>query len=331
MNRRALASDSFVYAKTLTAAKCNPLSEEEFEVAVDDVLTEAEALTQIDIQDVDDDVALFFHKKTLQEILPVREILKKRGGTEANFLNALTCGVLHGPSEMFLSLQTKDTFSGSANYVRKYIDKNDIHPEYRNIEKSWNTKFNTLDSSRYPKQKVKVEQGDSTDLPFAEGEADLLLTSPPYMHMLDYSWNNWLRLWWLDADRKAERDDMNLTSALDNYRSFIQDTLNEVDHVLSDDSWAIIVIGDVRRHRSEGSQIVYPSFMIAAEAEKRGFELERVIDDAYNIDKRSYSRFNDLRYEVTKESEDGEELLDRILILKKGNPESERTSSMPWS
>ncbi|APX98001.1 class I SAM-dependent methyltransferase [Natronorubrum daqingense] len=330
LDRDVLASDVFSYACTLTGAKTHPLTEDEFDAALKRVKRDADDINPKTLPPVDEDAAIFFHDDTLQELRQYRAVLKEDSSRDGRFLKALICGILHGPSELFLSIQTRDTFSGSASYVKDYKEEHGLEEIYKSVDEKASDKFNRLVGAQYPSGNTRVEQADATSLPFEDDTADFVLTSPPYMHMLDYSWNNWLRLWWLDEDRSAEQDSLNQTSKVELFRSFMTDVIAELDRVLKSDSRAIIVIGDVRKHRQGGAKVVYPARMIAAEASEFGFEVERVIEDDYNVDKRYYTQLNNLRWD--EEEEDNEqELIDRILVLRKGDPGPQMEVTPEWS
>jgi len=329
LDRDALISDIFSYAHVLTAAKTNPLTKELFDTAVARISDEAAAISESNLPTPDEDVEIFFHEQTLDELLRYRAALQGDQSRDAIFLKALICGILHGPSELFLSIQTRDTFSGSADYVRRYKEKHDLEETYKPVKDKLRDKFDLVKEAKYPSGTVQIEQADATDLPFDDNSAEFVLTSPPYMHMLDYSWNNWLRLWWLGADRSEEQDSLNQTASVANFRDFMQEVIVEMDRVLKPDSRAVIVIGDVRKHRKGGSKIVYPARMIAAEASRCGFEVESVIEDDYNVDKRYYTQLNNIRWDEEDE-QDEQELIDRILVLKKGSPRTPFEVTQPW-
>jgi len=331
-NRRVLANDAFSYAHTLTTAKCNPLSSTEFEDYLGSVLNRMESLRDDIIELDNEDIDIFYSESTLDDILRMREVLADDESQEAYFLKAVMCGILHGPSESFLSVQTKDTYSGSADYVEKYIEENDLEIPERDVEKCVRKKYQRATEDGIPPFESNVALGDARELPFDSESADFVLTSPPYMHMLDYTWNNWIRLWWLNVDRKEERDSLDITADVDKYESFITASLRELFRVLKPDSRAVLVVGDAKKHRSSGTKVVRTGQLIAEAAVKVGFQLDNVIDDTYDVDKRSYVRFNELKYDNAEtDKEDSEDLIERCIVLNKGSPSTDNTVSVPWS
>ena len=326
-----LANDAFKYAYTLTRAKCNPLSQTEFEQYLSSVSDEM-GETPVSIADLDnEDIKVFYSESTLKDILRMKKVLLGDESKQAYFLKALVCGILHGPSESFLSVQTKDTYSGSADYVRQYINENDLEVPDRDIGECARDKYERATKDGIRQFESTVTQSDARNLQFEPESADLVVTSPPYMHMLDYTWNNWIRLWWLGADRKQERDSLDITADVDKYRSFINSSLDEMYDILKPNSHAVLVVGDAKKHRSSGTKIVRTGQLIAEEAADVGFQVDHVIDDTYDVDKRSYVRFNELRYNNAEtDIKESEDLLERCIVLNKGSPEVDKTVSAPW-
>jgi len=331
--REVLANDAFKYAYTLTRAKCNPLPRTEFEQYLSSVLDEMEK-AQVSIANLDnEDIEVFYSESTLKDILRIKKVLQGDESKQADFLKALICGILHGPSESFLSVQTKDTYSGSADYVREYIEENDLEVPDRDIGECARDKYEraTEDEDGVPQFESTVTQSDARNLQFEEKSADLVVTSPPYMHMLDYTWNNWIRLWWLGVDRKKEQDGLDITADVDKYRSFINSSLDEMYDVLKPNSRAVLVVGDAKKHLASGTEVKPTARYVAEEAADVGFEVDHVIDDTYDVDKRSYVRFNELRYDgIETDINESEELLERCVVLNKGNPVVDKTVSAPW-
>lgn len=330
-NREAWGNDAFTYAAMLSRAKCNPIPRDAFKSYLIEKLDEATSIPKDEIG-LDEDLKVFYEEETLYDIVRLKQVLRGESGDLATFLNGIMCGILHGPSPMFLSVQTKDTYSGSVDYVRKYIEENGLEKHRRYIDDCAMTKYERVSTDGLPDFESTVVQEDARTLNgFPDRGADFILTSPPYMHVLDYTWNNWIRLWWLNRDRGAEREQMDITADVEKYRSFISEALESMYRVLSTDSRAVIVIGDVKKHRSKGTNIVRTGRLIAEEAAEVGFELNHVIDDAYDINKRSYVRFNDLKYNRdTGNEEVTEELIDRCLVLNKGTPDIDNEVEIDW-
>jgi SAM-dependent methyltransferase len=320
-NRDGWGSDAFEYATILTRAKCHPMSSQRFEEYLEEVLIQADEIdAPLELLD-DDRPRVFFSEYTLKQLLSVRHVLRGDETNEAAYLKAIISGVLHGPSEMFLSLSTRDTFSGSVDYVREYAKEHDLEKPKRDIRKSAMKKQERVSKELvdFPAEaSAWVEKADCKNVPFPDDSVDLLLTSPPYMRVLDYSWNNWLRLWWLDADRESEREELTLTESERKYKEFVQDTLSEMQRVLAEDGIAIIVVGDVRKELANRTEYFNTAQMFAEQAANHTHLIpRRILNDEYDLDTRNYAMANQLRYEYSKDVKEEKAMskLDRCLIL----------------
>jgi hypothetical protein len=84
--------------------------------------------------------------------------------------------------------------------------------------------------------------------------ADLVITSPPYLKVVNYGTSNRIRLWWLgidDVSRHGGAGRKTLDAKLDHrhtyesYKAFMLRTLKGTKRVLKRDGVAVFVIGDV--------------------------------------------------------------------------------------
>lgn len=335
--RQTIANDAFTYAYILAAAKCNPMETATFDRYLREKVTEAENIDNKGMSLLyNDDLRVFYSDYTLDQILRLREVLRDDESRESRYLKAVMCGILHGPSEMFLSLQTKDTYAGSVNYVKEYAEEHNLKKPEVDIHPKATRKQEIVAKDQIPSDlgnRTRVLQGDARELDVKDESVDLILTSPPYMRVLDYTWNNWIRLWWLNEDRKKERNNLDLTSDVAKYRSFMRDCVEEMYRVLRDNGIAVLIVGDVKKDLAGGPRTLNTAGYIAKEAlEHTGFDVHEVIEDDYNVDNRGYVVFNQLKYDYEKEEKEDKSKvpIDRCLILKKGNPDVPGDPDINW-
>lgn len=336
--RNTIGNDAFSYAYVLSAAKCNPSVGSEFEDYLDEQLEKAKDVDNSDMKHLDDnDLRVFYSDYTLNRILQLREVLRGNSSDKSVYLKAIVCGILHGPSDMFLSLQTKDTYAGSVDYVREYAEDHNLEKPDADIRSKALRKQEIVSKDSIPanlSDRTRVIQGDARDLDVADESVDLILTSPPYMRVLDYTWNNWIRLWWLDEDRKKERGKLDLTSDVAKYRTFMRECLQEIYRVLSDDGIAVLVVGDVKKNLAAGPRTLNTAGYIAMEAlEHTKFNVHEVIEDDYNVENRGYVVFNQLKYDYEEDEKKAKSKapIDRCLILKKGSPDVSSDPEIDWA
>lgn len=331
--RKPIASDVFEYAHVLTHAKSNPLDEDTFACYLSEKLAHAEKVSNRNWQLLDNpDLHVFFSDHTLDQLLRLRTVLQADQTSEALFLKAVVAGVLHGPSKMFLSAPQKDQTSSTVGYVKRYLERHQIERPLRDIYEAAMTKARRSLLSQLPRTKADVLRSDSRHLAIPDACVDLVVTSPPYMAVLDYSWNNWLRLWWLGKDRLSERAGMTLTRQEERYRTFMRASVGELYRVMRPNSAAVIVVGDVRQGTNERASILNSALLIAAEALPIGFDVECVIDDVYQLKARSMLVLNRIKwgYEEAAHADRSSVLIDRCLVLKKGRVEW-RWPTISWA
>jgi DNA modification methylase len=319
--REAYANDAFNYACTLSRAKARPMGLRDFERYLKRKLKEAESMPgNLALLD-DPNLLVFYSEKTLDEILRLRAALVADNSDEAVFLKGVMCGILHGPSNMFLSLSMKDTVSSTPAYVERYVREHGlIKPERSVFECAMNKATRCL-SAGIPDRKGTILKGDARSVDLPDERVDFILTSPPYLSVLDYSWNNWLRVWWLGDDRKAEQQKLMRSGVESTYRHFMREVCREMFRLLKPNAACVIVVGDVKKALTNRTvKLINSALLIAEEAREVGFEVDGIINDTYKLHNRPMLVFNSLKweYDAHEHSERSSVLIDRILLLRKG-------------
>jgi len=223
--------------------------------------------------------------------------------------------------ECFFLLPQKDTVSSTPRYVERYSQEHNLIAPDRDIYECAINKAQRCLKAPFPQNNRQVYLADSRNLEYvASNSVDLIVTSPPYLAVLDYTWNNWLRVWWLGRDRKAERANLTLTRREEVYRPFMRKTLAEMYRVLRPNSAAVIVVGDVKIGTKARTEVVNSALLIWEEARQVGFGIDRLINDTYALNNRSMLVYNSLKwdYGVEDHATKSSVLIDRCLVLTKG-------------
>jgi hypothetical protein len=333
LGRPAAAIDAFGYAHTLSHAKARPMELPAFDRYLKAKLKEAERqpgkLALLD----NPDLRIFYSDRTLDQILRLRAILREDDSDEAIFLKGVVSGILHGPSAMFLSLSMKDTVSSTPGYVERYVKEHGLVKPERDLYECAMNKARRCLSAGIPERKGSIFRGDARAVPLPDKSVNFILTSPPYMSVLDYAWNNWLRVWWLGDDRRTEQKKLMRSGVEETYRKFMREICVEMFRLLKPNSAFVIVVGDVKKTRSNGTtSIINSALLIGEEAEKAGFEIEAILNDTYKLHNRPMLVFNSLKweYDATEHIERSSVLIDRILILRKGHRLKTHDFKIDW-
>ena len=197
LGRRVFASDTSLYAVTLTKGKLNaPRSTGAAVNTLDKLLGRADRLPLPDLRSIPPWVRSFFHPRTLKEALRLFRVLKR---DRRHFLLASLLGILHHQRPGFLSYPS----SHLVPYLRSEKFPRSAYPElyeYRPVTPRLQAKVSRV-LKRTPEMSltptvagVRLASAKSIDLP---KNIDCVVTSPPYMNALDYRRDNRLRLWFL--------------------------------------------------------------------------------------------------------------------------------------
>jgi site-specific DNA-methyltransferase (adenine-specific) len=264
--RRTVSNDLNPLAYVLSRAKANPPTWNE-------ALTHLRGLESSYHQscppepDVPEDIRMLYHPNTLRQICYLRGYLLRKKSTywsrEEFMLAGSLAGIMHGSfrrdgTSQYLSISMPNTFSMSPEYVRKYIQANQLEPPNQDVFECLRNKLARLylDSISGPDGRVFMQDAPSLLRrgSFKRSCVDLVITSPPYLQVVNYGTANWIRLWLLGLDevgrergagRRALDEKLDHRHTYNSYRVFLLRTLRGIQRVLKQEGIAVLVIGDV--------------------------------------------------------------------------------------
>lgn len=260
MGRNAIANDLSPYAYTITKGKLSsPASKSEALLQARELINEVERLAPaVDVESVPAWVKEFFHPRTLKEILAAFFILQRQ---QNYFLTACLLGILHHVRPGFLSYPA----SHLTPYLRRKKYPAEQFPsmyQYRDLRSRLTAKVerayrHTLFT--HPRESVewKVLQENAMQLSLLSSSVNTIISSPPYFGALDYARDNRLRLWFLGIHDWKELDH-SLTASDQVYLPQMSQCLRELNRVLNDGGYCILVLGDVERNgnKKETAKII---------------------------------------------------------------------------
>lgn len=303
--RRSVSNDLSPLGYVLSRAKANPPSWIAVNAAVD-TLEKGYRQEDQPEPDVSDDIRMLFHPKTLKQLCYLREYLHRHGATEWSpeelMLAGALAGIMHGAhrrdgSSQYLSISMPNTFSMAPSYVAKFIAENNLIAPEQNVFERIRDKLARLyldaidgpDGATHAQDAAVFLGGDG----IRAGSVDLLVTSPPYLRVVNYGAANWIRLWQLGVDdvgRDQGAGRRTLDAALDHrhtyssYKTFILRILQGVQRVLKPNAVAAIVIGDVADPRKE--PVPLAAKLWEDVGDQTNLNLVERIDDHLPVDKK---------------------------------------------
>ncbi len=228
-----------------------------------------------DISNIPDEIRMLFDEKTT---LPQLQFLKKRlnktNKLDVFILSVLT-GILHGKKKkdgtsIYCSIDMPNTFSMSPNYIKNFIKEHKLEKPSQNVFKLLRDRVNTLfeeenlydkkDLSNYVKgfvyKKDAIKSSKIIENRFGKHSIKMILTSPPYLKVINYGKYNWIRLWLLDeakdtVDKKVtlyhriQNQKLTDNLSLVSYANYMRKLFDSWSRILKTDGYAFVVIGDV--------------------------------------------------------------------------------------
>lgn len=196
--RAVIANDLSPYAYLLTRAKLFPCrSLVDALTEIDRASVEVDRLRRdVDLRKIPGWVREFFHPETLRETVAWANVLQRR---HSWFLLASLLGILHHQRPGFLSFPSSHTVP----YLRLRKFPRSQFPElyeYRSLRERLEAKvaraFRRMPELDFAVARSCFRRDAGSSGP---GPVDAIITSPPYMRLLDYGRDNRLRLWFLGA------------------------------------------------------------------------------------------------------------------------------------
>lgn len=309
--RKGIGVDIAPEAYTLTAAKTAKVKHEDAVRYLENI--DIPRISNAVIEKVPAEVKIFYHDEVLEQILAFREATQDDKSHYAQYWSGVMMGILHGSSDLSLSVPCSHSFSMAPNYVANYSRKHGLEKPIRNIQECLILRSAKLLSDGHNETNGEAVYGSAMSLPPRfEESVDLIVTSPPYFTAQTYAWDNWLREWFLGYDFKQVHKQTLHTAVEDKYRSGMREHLEQAYRVLKPGKWAFYVVGDVIKKTKAGPYKIVTAEIIAQEAEEIGFSVELIIND----DIPSTSRYNSA---FLKENQGLK--LDRIVCLYKNSRE----------
>jgi site-specific DNA-methyltransferase (adenine-specific) len=263
--RTAICNDLNPLAYVLSKSKVAPPSWSAVLRFLDDLQQSFKKSPPVDEPSVPDDIGMLFHPNTLRQICFLRDRLLLKDiitwtAEEAMIAGALA-GIMHGShrrdgSSQYLSISMPNTFSMAPSYVARFIEEKGLTAPDQDVFERLRDKLARLylddvggsDGEAHHKDVIALLQGMQPDT------VDLVVTSPPYLQVVNYGTSNWIRLWLLGLDevgRDSGAGRKKLDSQLDHrhtyssYTQFMQSVLQMTRRVLKPHGVAVFVIGDV--------------------------------------------------------------------------------------
>jgi hypothetical protein len=270
MGRRPCGCDVNPLSAVLCEPRLRPPSLAQIQQALD-------AVNFDDAGEMPEDLLVFYHPETLRQISALRKHLleRDRAGTLTSvdrWIRMVAVNRLTGHSTGFFSVYTLPPNQAVSSRAQAKINSRlNQRPPLRDVPSIILSKSRALlrdvtaglrgdlagvaDSAR-------IVVGPSSNTPsIDDNSVALAVTSPPFLDVVDYKGDNWLRCWFSGID--AATVPVTLAKQKDAWKAFVTSTLAEVRRILRPNGHVAFEVGEVRGGALRLEEIVIPAAIAA--------------------------------------------------------------------
>ena len=201
------------------------------------------------------ELEVFFHKDTLKEIIALKEYFMRRERESEidlidKWIRMVAINRLTGHSKGFFSIYTlPPNQATSIERQKKINEKRNQITDYRDIKSLILKKSKSLLKDGV-NEYLMNGSGDFlnqniNEQPFTfKQKVSLSITSPPFMNIVNYKADNWLRCWF--ANINAEQVSITQTPKLDQWKELVINSLNAVANITAPAGYFAFEVGEIQ-------------------------------------------------------------------------------------
>ena len=244
LGRRASGNDINPLSAMLVGPRLDPPTLDEIQAALAAIDFNATA-------PADSDLLAFYHPSTLRRIAALRAWLLNRGGSLSRaerWVRMVALNRLTGHSSGFFSVYTMPPNQAvSATSQRRINARRGQTPPERDVAAIILRKSRQLLAGKGPALDAPpiLSTGRAASTPvLADASVALAVTSPPFLDIVDYAADNWLRCWFAGIDPATVAIDRHRT--VGQWTAFIRGALTELVRVVRPGGHVAFEVGEVR-------------------------------------------------------------------------------------
>ena len=209
------------------------------------------------------DLSMFYHPRTESEITALKEHLleKKDSRLEDDadrWIRMIATNRLTGHSPGFFSVYTLPPNQAvSAESQLKINQKRGQHPEYRDtrqlILRKTKALLKGITESELKKLRstsktaLFLEQDAGSTAEIADEAVNLTVTSPPFLDIVQYSRDNWLRCWFNNIDAAGIEKKLTMSRSVEEWSMVMERVFHELNRITCTYGWVAFEVGEVRK------------------------------------------------------------------------------------
>ena len=219
-----------------------------------------------------EDLLVFFHPDTLRAIASLRKYLLARRADDSldavdDWICLLALNRLTGHSAGFFSVYTLPPNQAvSVKSQRKINAQRNQTPPLRDVLRLILKKTRVLLrdcdpairrvlAGVAPQARLLTQPAASTPQ-IQTQSVSLVVTSPPFLNVVDYATDNWLRCWFLGIDAKSVK--LTVPKKLDAWQAAMTEVFHELHRILKPGGHVAFEVGEVHAGKTKLEEAVLP-------------------------------------------------------------------------
>lgn len=251
MGRSAVGNDINPLSTLLVRPRINPPSLAEIAARLNDIPTDT-------VMPIEHDLLAFYHPDTLREITALRAYLLEREAVGRldhvdDWIRMVAINRLTGHSSGFFSVYSLPPNQAVSVKAQRAINaKRAQTPPRRLVKDIILKKSRSLLKDGRPPEGIDALflAGPAERSPaIADASIDLVVTSPPFLDVVQYAADNWLRCWFAGIDTTDVQISMHRKPA--DWTAFVHDVFVELGRVVRPGGHVAFEVGEVRNGKIE--------------------------------------------------------------------------------
>jgi hypothetical protein len=288
LGRRVIANDINPLSALLTRPRLEVPDLAEIQVRLRSLRIRASAGADIDL-------SMFYNRRTEAEIVTLRDYLRRRRDARAEdavdrWIRMVATNRLTGHSPGFFSVYTLPPNQAVAPDDQLRINRKlGQKPPYRDTRALILRKSVQLQSQLTASERERLRRAAARALflntdaaatrALPGGGVQLTVTSPPFLDVVQYARDNWLRCWFNDLDAEAIGERITMARTPEEWAGSMSQVFAELYRLTAPGGWVAFEVGEVRRGAVRLDEIVAPVGVNA------GFECGAVLINAQRFTK----------------------------------------------
>lgn len=204
-----------------------------------------------------EDLLVFYHPETLRQLCALRRYLLSLAPLDGepdpvdDWIRMVAINRLTGHSPGFFSVYSLPPNQAVSTEAQAKINAKRGHaPPFRDVAKLISKKSRALLADGAPQAHPPplLGVGEAWSAPFvADASVRLVVTSPPFLDVVDYAGDNWLRSWFAGIDARAVKISTHRSEA--DWTAMVRACLIEFARVVRPGGYVAFEVGEVRGGR----------------------------------------------------------------------------------